>query len=140
MAHAQGQLDHNGASFFDKHIVKFKNILLLGWLVFLQGCNTLPFFEDDRPNFLIIITDDQRFDTMEFMPMTKELIFDQGVTFSQGYVTTPYCCPSRSSIFTGLYAHNHKVLINDDKLLLPTVMDDLQAKGYFTGLIGKYLN
>jgi len=108
-------------------------------LLSTSGCR-LPFQKDERPNFIIIITDDQRFDTMEYMPNTQQLIFDQGVTFSSGYITTPFCCPSRASIFTGLYAHNHYVHVNTEKLLLPTLVEDLQKNGYYTGLVGKYLN
>lgn len=95
---------------------------------------------DLRPNFLIIITDDQRYDSMQYMPRTQELIFDQGVTFSRGYITTPLCCPSRSSIFTGLYAHNHGVIDNDIQLKSDTFAYYLNESGYYTGLIGKYLN
>jgi arylsulfatase A-like enzyme len=93
-----------------------------------------------RPNFLIIITDDQRYDTMEYMPKTQAGIFDEGVTFSKGYITTPFCCPSRSSIFTGMYAHNHNVLQNNMPLNIETIAMALQKNGYYTGLIGKYLN
>jgi arylsulfatase A-like enzyme len=74
-----------------------------------------------RPNFLIIITDDQRYDTMEYMPKTQAGIFDEGVTFSKGYITTPFCCPSRSSIFTGMYAHNHNVLQINMPLNIETI-------------------
>lgn len=116
------------------------------WFLFLgifslQSCQAIPrFFNDERPNFLIIITDDQRFDTMEYMPNTQSLIFDQGVTFSHGYVTTPFCCPSRASILTGMYAHNHNVLVNEEKLKFTTLVEDLHKNGYYTGLVGKYLN
>lgn len=106
----------------------------------LSSCMSLPRINDTRPNFLIIITDDQRFDTMEFMPNTQELIFDQGITFSNGYITTPFCCPSRSSILTGLYAHNHYVFVNEEPLKFKTVVEDMHKNGYFTGLVGKYLN
>ncbi len=106
----------------------------------IQSCSSLPRINDQRPNFLIIVTDDQRFDTMQYMPYTQQLIFDQGVTFSHGYVTTPYCCPSRASILTGMYAHNHYVHLNEDKLKFRTVVDDLHNNGYYTGLVGKYLN
>ena len=105
----------------------------------IGGCR-FPLIKDERPNFLIILTDDQRYDTMEYMPNTQQMIFDQGVTFSSGYITTPFCCPSRASILTGLYAHNHYVFLNNDKLWLPTVVDDLHKNGYYTGLVGKYLN
>lgn len=93
-----------------------------------------------RPNFLIIITDDQRYDTMEYMPNTRARIFNEGVTFSKGYITTPFCCPSRSSILTGMYAHNHRVHQNNDELNVETVTVALHENGYYTGLIGKYLN
>ncbi len=114
-------------------------LLIISTLV-IQSCGLLPRINDERPNFLVIVTDDQRYDTMDFMPSTQRLIFDEGVTFSRGYITTPFCCPSRASILTGMYAHNHKVLVNEDKLEFTTVIDDLHKNGYYTGLVGKYLN
>ena len=115
-------------------------LLLLTSTLIFQSCGILPRLNDERPNFLIIVTDDQRFDTMEYMPNTQQLIFDQGVTFSHGYVTTPFCCPSRASILTGMYAHNHYVHVNEDPLGFRTVVEDLHENGYTTGLVGKYLN
>jgi len=108
-------------------------------LLSISGCGG-RLAQDKRPNFLIIVTDDQRFDTMAYMPNTQRLIFDQGVTFTNGFVTTPLCCPSRASILTGMYAHNHGVLNNDEKLKYPTFIEAMHAEGYYTGLIGKYLN
>ncbi|OQY27812.1 MAG: hypothetical protein B6I38_09770 [Anaerolineaceae bacterium 4572_5.1] len=95
---------------------------------------------DNRPNFLIILTDDQRFDTMQYMPKTQELIFDQGVTFSHGYVNSPLCGPSRANILTGMHVHNHNVTTNKSDLDVETFVEDLQSNGYFTGLVGKYIN
>jgi N-acetylglucosamine-6-sulfatase len=118
---------------------KIISVFLLGIFV-LSACQALPRFNDERPNFLIIITDDQRYDSMQYMPNTQELIFDQGVTFEEGYVTTPFCCPSRASILTGMYAHNHEVYVNEDVLSYKTMVEDIQKNGYYTGLIGKYLN
>jgi len=115
------------------------HIVMAFAILFTTGCSAV-FPEDTRPNFLIIVTDDQRFDTMQYMPQTQQLIFDQGVTFSRGYVTTPFCCPSRASILTGMYAHNHKVRVNTNKLNFKTVVEDLHENGYYTGLVGKYLN
>lgn len=105
-------------------------------LLTLAACRPSP----SRPNFLLIITDDQRFDTMEFMPRTQARIFDQGVTFARGYVTTPICGPSRASMLTGKYVHTHGVADNDEPLLTETFVPDLQEAGYFTGIAGKYLN
>lgn len=108
-------------------------------LLSISGCGSW-LSNDKRPNFLIIVTDDQRYDTMAYMPNTQRLIFDQGVTFTNGFITTPLCCPSRASILTGMYAHNHGVLNNDEKLQHPTFIETLHSEGYYTGLIGKYLN
>lgn len=128
-------------------IKKSGQIFTIISLLLLSSCSGLlgnsPEDEDandPRPNFLIIITDDQRYDSMQYMPKTQELIFDQGVTFSRGYITTPICCPSRASIFTGLYAHNHGVLDNDMRLESNTFAYYLKESGYYTGLVGKYLN
>ena len=103
------------------------------------GCQNL-FVEDERPNILIIVTDDQRYDTMEYMPETTAALFDEGVEFKHAFVTTPLCCPSRASILTGSYAHEHGVLNNDLSLEKPTFIELMQENGYYTGLVGKYLN
>ncbi len=118
---------------------------IVRWFTLLVACSILSSCsglspKSSRPNFLVIISDDQRFDTMQYMPQTQSLIFDQGVTFSEGFDTTPLCCPSRSSIFTGMYAHNDGVRTNEDKLKLETFMSVLHRNGYYTGLVGKYLN
>lgn len=94
----------------------------------------------DRPNFLIIVSDDQRADTVDFMPRTRALIFEQGAWFTRGYVTTPLCCPSRSSVLTGMYGHKSGVLTNQEVLTETTFVDRLHETGYHTGLVGKYLN
>ncbi|HCB00835.1 MAG TPA: hypothetical protein DEP19_00485 [Anaerolineae bacterium] len=122
-----------------KNKYKFFQLFMVGIFI-LSACQAIPRFNDERPNFLIIVTDDQRFDTMQYMPNTQALIFDQGVTFERGYVTTPFCCPSRASILTGMYAHNHQVYVNEDSLEMKTMVEDIHRNGYYTGLVGKYLN
>lgn len=97
------------------------------------------------PNVLIIVTDDQRFDAMEVMPATRRWLMEGGTTFSRAMATTPLCCPSRASIFTGRYAHNHHVWFNSqagwNRLdQTDTLQHHLRANGYRTALIGKYLN
>jgi N-acetylglucosamine-6-sulfatase len=114
-------------------------ILTAALLLTLAGC-AAPHSPAPRPNILIIMSDDQRYDQMEYMPLTRSLIFKQGITFDHAYVTTPQCCPSRSSILTGKYAHNHGVLTNVMELDQPTLVQALHEHGYFTGLVGKYLN
>jgi arylsulfatase A-like enzyme len=119
---------------------KFVSAITLLAIILLTSCATLPRLNDKRPNFLIIISDDQRFDTMNYMPLTQAAIFDQGVSFTNGFITTPLCCPARASILTGMYAHNTGVHTNDDPLNKPTFIYDLHQNGYYTGLVGKYLN
>jgi arylsulfatase A-like enzyme len=63
--------------------------------------------------------------------------------FTDAHATTPKCCPSRASFFTGLYAHNHGVISNAKGRFLPqkrTVQRRLQRRGYRTAIFGKYLN
>jgi len=94
-----------------------------------------------RPNILLIITDDQRHDSVgEFMPRTQTRLFDQGVTFTSAYTTTSSCAPSRTSILTGLYARNHGVKLNSIPFAGRSITEPLQQAGYRTGLVGKYLN
>lgn len=94
-----------------------------------------------KPNILLIVTDDQRAG-MNVMPTTRHLFFDRGLDFPRGYVTTPDCCPSRASIFTGLFAHNHGITSNSSKNLpqSATLQRYLQDAGYKTAILGKYLN
>lgn len=102
--------------------------------------------EDERPNVLIIITDDQRnAGTFGVMPRTKRWFFRDGSRFVNGLATTPTCCPSRASMMTGQYAHNHGVHTSErgqagnmDQLV--TMQRYLRRDGYRTSIYGKYLN
>lgn len=97
--------------------------------------------EQRPPNFVVIISDDQvRGDLEQVMPFTLEHIVQEGMQFSDAFVTTPWCCPSRASILTGQYAYQHGVLRNEISLEGRTIAHDFQEQGYLTGIIGKYLN
>ncbi|MEV0189995.1 sulfatase [Kitasatospora purpeofusca] len=96
-----------------------------------------------RPNILLIVTDDQPKQTEWATPQTVDWIAGHGVRFTRGHVTTPLCAPSRSSVFSGRYAHNHGVRNNGASHSLDqhtTVQRYLREAGYRTGLFGKYLN
>jgi arylsulfatase A-like enzyme len=99
--------------------------------------------ETGPPNVLLILTDDQALgETMRFMPETRARFASEGVTYPNAVVTTPLCCPSRASIFSGRYAHNHGILVNDGRPfdVAKTWQRILHGAGYRTGLVGKYLN
>jgi arylsulfatase A-like enzyme len=62
-------------------------------------------------NFLFVLTDDQdlTMDSTEYMPHVRDRIRQKGIDFSNHFVTTALCCPSRVSLFTGRQAHNTNV-------------------------------
>ncbi|MGH2777424.1 MAG: sulfatase-like hydrolase/transferase, partial [Actinomycetota bacterium] len=97
------------------------------------------------PNVLIIMTDDQRasWDGLKVMDNLQRLFGDQGTRFPNAVATTPLCCPSRASIFTGKYVHNHGVTTQKNATNMPqawTIQYQLKRHGYTTALVGKYLN
>jgi N-acetylglucosamine-6-sulfatase len=116
-----------------------------------------------RPNFVVIQTDDQTLDQLyatytppggapiPAMPNTLASIAGKGIAFNRYYVSYPLCCPSRVSLLTGRYAHNH----NDRGNVPPNggftgfatrqafshnIATWLQAAGYRTIHVGKFLN
>ena len=111
--------------------------LTLGSLSFRH---LIPQAKPLNPNIFIILSDDQRYDTMDYMPRTKARILDEGVTFTNAFCTTPLCAPSRVSILTGMYAHNHGVHNNGDQYTQTTFVERLHNIGYLTGQVGKYVN
>ncbi len=103
--------------------------------------------KDPRPNIIVILTDDQPYHTVDYMPAVKNQLMKNGVVFENGFVTTPLCCPSRVSILSGQYVHNHEVYTDRMPQGGAPKYDDsecvaiwLQEAGYRTAYFGKYLN
>jgi N-acetylglucosamine-6-sulfatase len=123
-------------------------------LILLFGAlGAIPAAAATRPNVVFVLTDDQDLvlGSLGFMPRTRDLIARQGLTFANHFVPLSLCCPSRSTILTGVFPHNHKVYTNFppdggferfDELGLEetTIATALHAAGYRTALFGKYLN
>ncbi|HEX2436570.1 MAG TPA: sulfatase [Solirubrobacterales bacterium] len=100
-----------------------------------------------RPNIVVVTTDDQTLASMSeaTMPNVAALTQIGATEFTDAVVTTPICCPSRASLLTGQYAHNHGVLANnpgygDLRGKANTLPVWLRRAGYATAHVGKYLN
>jgi cysteine-rich repeat protein len=95
-----------------------------------------------QPNFILILTDDQRWDTLAYMPAVMDRLAGEGVTFSQAFAPTPLCDPSRASFLSGRSARHTGVVNNlstgafDAAGALPA---RLRNAGYTTGAFGKYM-
>jgi N-acetylglucosamine-6-sulfatase len=109
--------------------------------------------EAARPNVLVVMTDDLNISVLNtamgqgWMPNLLSQVAQQGTVFTKNFVTYALCCPSRATFFSGRYTHNHGVWGNYPPLGGAATFDDssyvatwLQAAGYRTGLVGKWLN
>jgi N-acetylglucosamine-6-sulfatase len=105
----------------------------------------------ERPNILFVMTDDMPERLWSTMPTLRDRVGAVGVRFSNAYVTQSLCCPSRATILTGKYPHNHGITGNgapnggeaEFRSSLQdqdTVATGVRAEGYRTALVGKYMN
>jgi N-acetylglucosamine-6-sulfatase len=120
--------------------------LLACWLALPGRAEAQP---TEPPSIVLVLTDDQRWDTLGAMPTVQRELVAKGVTFTNAFATNPLCCPSRATILTGHYSHSTGVYNNagrhggwarfrDDEQ--STVATWLRSAGYRTGFFGKYLN
>ena len=105
-----------------------------------------------QPNVVIILTDDQPKGLLSAMPTVQREIADKGSTFTNAVIPTSLCCPSRTSLLTGLYSNQSgvwgnrpdsqggykvfKARGNEER----TLAVKLAGAGYVSGMFGKYLN
>lgn len=104
-----------------------------------------------QPNIIFILADDLNTESMDHLPRLQSLLADQGTSFANYFVSLSLCCPSRSSILRGQYAHNTQIFTNEppgggfqkfrdlghEESTIATWLSDA---GYRTVLLGKYLN
>jgi arylsulfatase A-like enzyme len=102
-----------------------------------------------KPNIIVVLVDDMPAHMLWAMPHTQKKIGRAGVTFAHAFTEFSLCCPSRATFLTGRYAHNHHVESNGAPnggftkfrpLQGDTIAVRLQAAGYRTAMVGKYLN
>ena len=131
-----------------------RSILLFSAVLWATTVAAVEDTANARPNILLLLTDDQDvvLGSFDHMPHVKALLQDQGMTFVNGFVHTPICCPSRSSIMTGRYlhhcgVHNNSIAGNcygqewiENMESDHTFAVHAQAAGYTTAYTGKYLN
>ena len=104
---------------------------------------------DDRPNFLFVLVDDQTYDALSHVgrypflrtPNLDQLI-EEGVYFSNAFVTHSLCSPSRASFLTGTYSFTHGVTTNrpdvdPDWEKTSSYPQILRQEGYETAFVGK---
>ncbi|MAT79243.1 MAG: N-acetylgalactosamine 6-sulfate sulfatase [Flavobacteriales bacterium] len=127
-----------------------KNIIFLICL-FLFSCNSK---KNDLPNVIIIFADDLGYNDISFHGTSDistpniDNIGKNGVFFTSGYLTTPFCSPSRAGLITGRYpdsfGYGRNILFapKDPNMGLPitefTIADLFKTKNYKTGIIGKW--
>ena len=140
---------------FARCLVFHLAILTIGLTLILNA----PLFAADEPNLdlpklagskprsvIFILVDDHRYDAMGFLdhPFLKtpnlDALAKSGAYLKNAFVTTSLCSPSRASILTGQYMHNHGVVDNNelassDNIFFPQY---LQKAGYKTAFIGKW--
>jgi N-acetylglucosamine-6-sulfatase len=104
-----------------------------------------------QPNIVFVLADDLDYASAQKMPEIGSLLVEGGAAFEEAFVSHPVCCPSRATILTGLYDHNHDVLSNEppsggfEKFVSEgheegSIAVGLQGGGYQTAFFGKYLN
>ena len=123
---------------------------------FATGCSGTTSAQEEtgastRPNIIFLLMDDLNFATAQRMPELRSSVIEEGASFQNNFISYPLCCPSRATILTGLYAHNHDVRGNappdggfekfrSEGYEESTIAVQLQQSGYATGLFGEYLN
>jgi arylsulfatase A-like enzyme len=99
----------------------------------------------DKPNILLMISDQQRIDALGYRNLTPcrtpniDRLANEGISFDRAICTSPLCMPSRASLFTGKYPHQINMLSNNGTLEEPPVLTDfLRDQGYYTAYAGKW--
>jgi len=104
--------------------------------------------QSEAPNIIVVVTDDQRWDTMGAMGNTViqtpnlDQLASEATLFENAFVTTPICAASRASIITGLYERGHNFTFRTPPLAKELIAKSypklLKDAGYKIGFFGKF--
>jgi arylsulfatase A-like enzyme len=113
-----------------------------------KRCGDKKQLTQKRPNIIFILTDDQRWDSLGctgntiIKTPTIDSMAEEGVLFTNAFVTSSICMTSRASILTGQYARRHQINAFYQNLTAAALTQTypllLRSAGYRTGLVGKY--
>lgn len=129
--------------------MKFIPLFIL-FFFFLSRSFASTTLQNEPPNIVFLMTDDQRWDNMgcygrpEFNTPNIDQLAKEGVVFDKAYYTVAICMPSRVTMLTGRHYSNHRVGFvapNDYTLAKEKFLQSypaiLKKNGYRTGFIGK---
>ena len=128
-----------------KRLSLLVRLLSVALVCLLPGSALWAAPQHERPNIIFILIDDLRWDEMDY-PFVKvpniQRIARDAARFTNAFVTTPLCSPSRASFLTGHYAHKHGITDNTDRskrshelITFPRLLHDA---GYETAFMGKW--
>ncbi len=126
--------------------------LLLPVLLFLSCISPYENEPEQRPNFIVVITDDQRYDALGaiqdelngqgrypwIQTPNLDALARQGMLFKNAFVVNSLCSPSRASILTGNYGHKHGIRDNHTPYHGYSFASILRDHGYHSGYFGKW--
>lgn len=117
-------------------------------LVLLLLCASLPAWAARNPNIVVILADDMGWGDVGYHGCKDirtphiDRLAREGTWFRQGYVTASVCAPSRAGLVSGVYQQRFGFLGNGERFFIPldqpTLAERLKARGYRTGMIGKW--
>jgi len=121
-------------------------LLSAGTLLNLAAAPPAMAQADDRPNFVVVLVDDMRWDDIGAggHPFVRTPNIDrvaaEGAVLLNAFTTTPLCSPARASFLTGLYARAHGIIDNTNRRGhdLNTFPRQLDRTGYDTAFVGKW--
>lgn len=124
---------------------------IIGGLGVWFSLTSVIFATNAQPNVIFVLMDDQRFDSLSMTghPVTEtphiDRLAEEGVFFSNAFVTSPICGPSRANIFTSQWERKNQIGFTSvsknfvsEEAFANSFLMQLKGAGYSTAFIGKH--